>query len=51
MTLHEGDVVTPLIVSDGSNILADLPVKPFRKYVQRAWNMFDVIKRLDWGAS
>ena len=44
MTLRQSDVVTPLIVSDGSNLLADLPVKPFRKYVQRAWNSFDVIK-------
>ena len=44
MTLRLGDVVTPLIVSDGSNTLASLPVKPFRKYVQRAWNTFDVIK-------
>ena len=44
MHLRQIDVITPLNVSDGSNLLADLPVKPFRKYVQRAWNSFDVIK-------
>ena len=44
MSLVQVDEIHPIEVGDGTNCVNALPTKPFRKYVQRVWNTFDVIK-------
>ena len=43
MSLVQTDEVQLLQVDEGPYTVASLPTKPFRKYVQRTWNSFDVI--------
>ena len=37
-------VTSVVEVTDGTHTITDIPVKDFRKYVQRVWNSFDVLK-------
>ena len=44
MVLMPTGMASVVEVTDGTNHLTDLPLKDFRKYVQRVWNAFDLIK-------
>ena len=44
MFLGQVEEIHPIEIVNGTNYVTDPPTKAFRKYVQRAWNTFDIIK-------